>query len=140
MEHYEARRNECKLHKGTEEMLASCDQFCTQSVLSAYQQQDLQDVLDQYEISKYFANVCGHHDIYASGKIESGKALFKELDMPARDILFIGDTTHDYEVAQAIGVDCILLAQGHQSKHRLDTLGISIFNDIGELEALFRKD
>ena len=68
MEHYEARRNECKLHKGTEEMLASCDQFCTQSVLSAYQQ------------------------------------------------------------------------QGHQSKHRLDTLGISIFNDIGELEALFRKD
>ena len=38
---------------------------------------------------------------------------------PEAKLLFIGDTDHDYYVAEAIGADCILVAEGHQSVQKL---------------------
>ena len=34
----------------------------------------------------------------------------------------IGDTQHDYEVAQALGIDCVLVANGHHSRQRLEAV------------------
>ena len=34
--------------------------------------------------------------------------------------LMIGDTDHDAEVAAAMGVDCVLLSCGHQSREKLE--------------------
>ena len=133
MNYYEARRDECRLHKGVVEQLVLCDQFCTQSVLSAYRQEDLQDALDRYGISKYFAHVCGHYDIYASGKLESGKALVEKLDMPAQEILLIGDTTHDYDVAAAMGIDCVLIVSGHHRRDKLQTRPVPVYDSLEEL-------
>ena len=33
----------------------------------------------------------------------------------------IGDTDHDAEVAAAMGVDCVLVASGHQNRNKLET-------------------
>ena len=35
------------------------------------------------------------------------------------EVVLIGDTIHDFEVAEEIGADSILIASGHQSKERL---------------------
>jgi phosphoglycolate phosphatase-like HAD superfamily hydrolase len=35
-----------------------------------------------------------------------------------RRAVFIGDTTHDAEVARTLGVSCVLLSTGHQSRAR----------------------
>jgi phosphoglycolate phosphatase len=42
----------------------------------------------------------------------------------------IGDTVHDYEVANKIGADCILIADGHQSKDKLLETGGRVYDSL----------
>jgi phosphoglycolate phosphatase len=42
----------------------------------------------------------------------------------------VGDTLHDVEVAEALGISCVLIAQGHQSRERLDQAGVPVFADL----------
>ena len=51
-----------------------------------------------------------------------------------KDALFIGDTDHDFEAAQAVGCPCVLLLHGHQSKNVLSRCGVPIY----ESAAAFR--
>ena len=53
--------------------------------------------------------------------------------------LMIGDTLHDFEVAKAIGADCILLAWGHQDRERLEGTGCLVFNNISEVINAFKS-
>ena len=46
--------------------------------------------------------------------------------------LFVGDTDHDFEAAQAVGCACVLLAGGHQSKTVLARCGVPIFDTVNE--------
>ncbi|WP_407933668.1 HAD family hydrolase [Draconibacterium orientale] len=48
----------------------------------------------------------------------------------------IGDTNHDFEVAQQLEVDCILVADGHQSKERLETTGAKVIDELQQLVKL----
>ena len=57
----------------------------------------------------------------------------------AGNILLIGDTIHDYEVAKEIDADCILVSQGHQDEERLLHLGISVAKDISELSNMLKE-
>ena len=43
----------------------------------------------------------------------------EKLKVNNKDVLFIGDTNHDYEVATKLNVDCLLISHGHHSKARL---------------------
>ena len=47
--------------------------------------------------------------------------------------MVVGDTEHDYEVARAMDADCILVANGHQSKTRLQALGVPVLDDVRSL-------
>lgn len=57
----------------------------------------------------------------------------RELDHAPDEVLFIGDSRHDYEVAEAMGVDCILLCGGHQSRARLERCGVPVVDGLLEL-------
>ena len=48
-------------------------------------------------------------------------------------MLLVGDTLHDAEVAQVLGTDCILIADGHQSKERLAQSGLPVVDSLEEL-------
>ena len=50
-------------------------------------------------------------------------------------MVLIGDTRHDAEVAAATRVDCVLVAHGHQSKERLKQSGAQV---VDSLEAIVR--
>ena len=50
----------------------------------------------------------------------------------ASEVVLIGDTLHDAEVAEAIGVDCVLVAHGHQSKQRLKQGGVPVVDSLRE--------
>jgi len=65
--------------------------------------------------------VAGLGDIYAVSKIERGQQLIKEFNIDKSNALIIGDTIHDFEVSQKLGVKCILVADGHQSVERLNS-------------------
>ena len=53
--------------------------------------------------------------------------------------MLIGDTIHDYEVAQEIGSECILMSHGHQDEARLLRLGIPIAKDFNELRVILKE-
>ena len=67
-------------------------------------------------------------------KVENGKLLISTKGLNPERTLLIGDTVHDYEVAQAIGCSCVLVAKGHQSKERLESSGAIVLNTLNEIE------
>ena len=45
----------------------------------------------------------------------------------------IGDTTHDYETARALGADCVLYAGGHQCREKLEKCSCPVIDEIEEI-------
>jgi phosphoglycolate phosphatase len=45
-------------------------------------------------------------------------------------VILVGDTRHDYEVAQALGIGCVLVEGGHQSRERLVTCPVPLLASI----------
>ena len=122
----------CKLHSNTEKVLADiCSYGVTQCILSASEMSLLQSQMSEFCIGGYFDEVLGLSDIYAKSKVDIG------LDYMARknttNALLIGDTIHDYEVATALGVDCVLIPSGHQSREKLLICDVPILDDISHI-------
>ena len=53
-----------------------------------------------------------------------------ELDFKDSEVILVGDTIHDSEVAEEIGSDCILVDQGHVTRRRLQETGRAVFNSL----------
>jgi phosphoglycolate phosphatase len=120
IDEYEEKKLSCSLFENVVDVLSSIHKKgIGQSVLSAYLHDNLVNILNYYNLSKYFDNVIGLDNIYAGSKTHLGLTLVEQLNLPKDEILFIGDTLHDAEVAEAMGVNCILIASGHQVKEIL---------------------
>jgi phosphoglycolate phosphatase len=135
MVEYEKRRDESCLYDGVNDILSyitNCG--IKQSVLSAYMQNTLEDIINLMGLSDYFTHISGLDHIYAHGKIETGKALIKKIGLTKSEVVLIGDTIHDFEVASEIGAECILIASGHQSRERLLTCGVPVLDSIMNLK------
>ena len=125
-----------RLHARAAEALAYFQQAGTgQSVLSASEQSILDAMLSDYGVSHFFSSVCGVDNLYGHSKLELGRALLSRLDLPPETVLMIGDSLHDHEVAVALGVHCLLVAQGHQSYARLARSGAPVLPSLAELPA-----
>ncbi len=134
VEIYYRRVSECQLHDGSVELLQHFQKRnIGQSVLSAAHRKNLQQMVRHFKIENYFDFITGLDDHYASGKVELGKQLLEQLNQKPADVLFIGDTTHDFEVAEALRTNCVLIAQGHHAKQRLQTCGAPVFSSFREL-------
>jgi phosphoglycolate phosphatase len=106
----------------------------TQSILSAYHQDSLNEIINYFGIRNYFNGLIGLDNIYASSKVEQGRRWMKELGHKRGEVVLIGDTLHDFEVSDEIGADCILVSSGHQSKKRLLKCGVPVFEDLNLLK------
>ena len=131
---YNARVNTCKLHQLALPVLNNFkEKSIRQYVLSAMQQDMLEATLNQNTIFPYFDAVVGLDDHYAVSKIDRGKELLKNHSIEKDSACIIGDTIHDFEVATELGVSCILIADGHQSKLRLKKTGATVIDTLGDL-------
>ena len=134
MDEYERRKFECGLHEGILDVLQKINDLgIGQSILSAYTQHTLDEMVDHYDLRKYFSHVVGLDNIYAESKMHLGKALMKKLGNGKGETVVIGDTEHDYDVAMEMGADSILVVNGHQSKERLSTFGVPVLDDVTQL-------
>lgn len=134
MAEYELRKIECTLHEGTHEILDLISKKgLGQSILSAYSQHTLEEIVKQFGLDRYFSYMVGLDHIYATSKIENGRELIKRLGNNKGENLFIGDTVHDFEVASEIGADCILIANGHQEREKLKSCGVPVYNSLREI-------
>ena len=90
-----------------------------QVVLSAMEHESLLKTLAGKGIISFFDEVTGVGDHYGSSKEETGRQLLKNLQVNTDEVVIIGDTLHDKQVADVLGVELILVATGHNSKKRL---------------------
>ena len=137
MDEYNHKRFECSLYDGAFEVLNGCiNAGFGQSILSAYHQKRLEEIVEFFGIGELFVGMVGLDDYYAACKIANGKRLVKDLGVDRSEILLVGDTTHDFEVAKAIEADCVLVSGGHQTKERLQQCQTQVFDSISEVLSL----
>jgi phosphoglycolate phosphatase len=91
------------------------------------------DCLKHYQINDFFEHVSGLDNIYATSKTENGRRLIAELKLDASELVLIGDTVHDFEVATELRCQCVLIADGHQSKEVLRATGALVIDSISQL-------
>lgn len=108
------------------------------SILSAQHQILLDDLTQYYNIRNQFIGIIGLDNHYAHSKVENGVNWIKHLKMNPKEILMIGDTDHDFEVASTMGINCILLSHGHNCISKLQSTGAMVINDLMELSELFK--
>jgi len=134
MDEYEKRKLECALYEGVESFLDEILKMnIEQSVLSAYSQEPLENLITHYGIRNYFIGFAGLDNIYANGKAELGKRWMKKLNLQKGEAVLIGDTLHDFDVANEIGASCILIANGHQKKETLLNSGTLVLDSLKDL-------
>lgn len=122
------------LHEGAAELLAAFhEEKVEQVILSAHHQQSLQAVVTAYGLHEYFEKLIGLDNIYAASKVGNGLSHAATLPHPPHEVLLIGDTLHDAEVATAIGADCLLVSGGHQTLERLKSAGCPVVETLSEV-------
>ncbi len=124
----------CLLHNSAIDVLNHFKSLgMKQFVLSAMKQNMLEQTLKQQNIFHFFEGVAGLNDHYGTSKIERGKQLITEFNIEKSSARIIGDTIHDFEVAQSLGIQCILIADGHQSEERLKTTNAKLLGSLKDL-------
>lgn len=138
---YENTKYSCNLYPGSEEILTFIRSVGTkQSVLSGYYQETLDEIIKEFRLTDYFDYLVGMNDIYAGSKVTNGKRLIELLNLNGDEVLLIGDTCHDYEVAREIGADAVLLSCGHQPEDKLRSCDVPVLSNHKELyEYLIKK-
>ena len=130
---YRALRNEYKLYDGVLELLQSNKEKGIHNILlSASSLVELKKQLDELGIAEYFDEVLGIDNIYAGSKEDIATEWIKDKDK--NECIMLGDTLHDLEVAKAMGIECILIARGHQAKDVLLKETDKVVDDIREVK------
>lgn len=129
----------CGLFPQSRETLQAVQQEgIRQLVVSASPQATLDRQVNSLGIREYLEAVLGLSDIYAGSKGGIAQRYFREKRVALDRVLFVGDTLHDWEVAQEAGCSCVLLAQGHQSRARLETAGVPVLESLSQVPVFLR--
>lgn len=134
IERYNEQVSGCLLHQDSISALKYFGSIgIRQFILSAMHQDILEDCLKHYQIDHFFEHVSGLDNHYAASKTENGHRLIADLSLDVNELLLIGDTVHDFEVASALGCSCILVANGHQSREVLTATGVAVVDRLEQL-------
>ena len=130
--YHSERSGNCKLHENAEAVLEGLqERQIRQVILSASEVGNLMLQMSGFHIQHYFEEILGLSDIYAASKIDVGRAYLSGKEIC--NAVLIGDTAHDFEVAKALGVECLLIARGHQSREQLLVYEVPVLDDISQV-------
>ena len=90
-----------------------------QAIVSALRQDLLSAITEELGVARYMDFVYGVDNLDGRSKIERAHELVAVMGVAPQDAVLIGDSLHDKEVADAIGVRCVLCAQGSHAAWRL---------------------
>ena len=97
-----------------------------QSIISALRQDLLEAITAELGVAKYMDFVYGVDNLDGRSKVERARELISAIQNSqtfelsnSQTLVFIGDSLHDKEVADALGVRCVLCAQGSHAGWRL---------------------
>jgi|SRR5690554_688035 phosphoglycolate phosphatase len=131
---YQPQSLKLSLHKGVKTTLKKLkDRGIKNICLSASEENNLLEQLTHYQIIDYFDEVIGTNNVYAVGKDQLGLEYFKEKKINPLEVLYLGDTTYDYEVGLKLGVKVVLFSKGHHSKKRLMATRVPLIDKISDI-------
>lgn len=134
-----ARR--CRLHAGAVQTMAALHEAGVGQVLiSASEQRNLNTQLAQFELDQWLDAALGLSDIYAASKQAIAQNWLNQVGVEPSEVLFVGDSEHDYEIAAALGARCALYSGGHQSRRHLETLPATVIDELTDVLALVGLD
>lgn len=134
LDYYSQHFKNCSLHKNANLVLRKNKiNGLSQSILSAGKQSSLFNWVKSHKIEDYFNDLIGVENDNADGKIEAGLSWISNSGISRNKILLIGDTIHDSDVAEAMGVDCVLVSIGHVSLERLKSTGSQVFKSLSSV-------
>lgn len=137
MQDYVPASTACPLMDGATDALEAFRQAgVRQVILSASQLTTLRQQTEQRGVTGYFDRLLGLGDIYAKSKVEVGLAFLQEEGFDPEKAVMIGDSVHDFEVARALGVHCVLQSCGHQPPETLRKTGAPVVDGLREAAAL----
>ncbi|MDE5855725.1 MAG: HAD family hydrolase [Anaeroplasmataceae bacterium] len=105
-------------------------------ILSASEKNNLLEQCESFGIVPYFDAILGIDNIHAASKVGIALKFMEEKNIKGEDILFVGDTLHDLEVAKAMEAECMLVSCGHQSTNVLNQGGVPILPNVYALVEL----
>lgn len=124
----------CILHDHAFETIKSLKMLgVSQSIFSAGMQSDLEEFVNFYGLLDFMTVVDGANNIYAKGKGDRVHDHFIKVSHHADQVLFVGDTLHDAEVATSVGCDALLFEKGHFCEERLRNSPAQSFNNLLEV-------
>ncbi len=103
----------------------------SQILLSATERNMLQGQVKGLGLESYFDEILGLDHIHAHSKVALARAW--RAAHPEANAFMIGDTEHDFEAAEAMKMDCYLIAGGHQPKETLLATGATVFDSLREM-------
>ena len=122
------------LREGSVEILGRlAERGVPMSVLSACEHSLLTRILQERDIRRFFEHIRGLSNHYATSKLEIGRSLLGEIGLPPSQVLLVGDTLHDYDVARELGCECLLVANGHHAAHRLAACACDVVSDLRDV-------
>lgn len=100
-------------------------------LLSATEKCMLTSQLASLGLENAFDEVLGLDNIHAYSKVDIAREWRK--NAPQMHAFMIGDTEHDVQTAEAMGIDCYLVSGGHQDVERLAATGAPVFDSVKSL-------
>jgi phosphoglycolate phosphatase len=133
---YDKHRFEAALHREAARTLSAVRAAgIGQSILSAYRQGTLHEIVAHFGLTSHFDHIAGLDNIHAHSKVALGRELVARLGVAPAEILLVGDTLHDLEVARDLGIACALIAAGHHPAERLRKAGVPVFANLAGFAA-----
>ena len=137
MSEYHRRAVHCGLFADVEEGIEMLRKSGIPSlILSASRQDHLRRQTDQCGCTDWFSDLIGICDIYAREKLSAAQVWLKRHPQSNQNMIMIGDSLHDAEVAAALAWDCILIDRGHQSRDLLETSDRPVVSTVSEAVSL----
>ncbi len=140
-EAYSNRINETKLADNALEVLKKLkENGAKQYIITATKEESARKLTIEYGANEFFDGIFGADNTLAESKVERALKFFNENNINPADTVFIGDTLHDLETANALGVDCILVTFGHQGKKIIESSGTVTANSLNEVLDIIRDE
>jgi phosphoglycolate phosphatase len=134
MEEYYSRWRTCAMQK---EVTSTLRRFSgrgvPQAILTAAPSSMVQEGVVHFGIASFFQTINGLDHHYADGKLAVARNWLEREKVPPQRVLLIGDTTHDFEVANDLGLSCALISSGHHHADRLQACGVPVLSSFDEL-------
>ena len=116
---YNKEKYRPQLYPGSRELLATLNNNKIKNyLLSAQNHESLLELVDFYQIGHFFEIVQGTDNIHARGKGRLARNIIMEHKIKNNELLFVGDTNMDIEIAHDNGAKIFAITFGHQSADR----------------------